>query len=70
MNAKTLSKLPEESLRAIHYAWRVVTYDTSSTKEEIFQFTAGILAGLNYAGIVSDEERQELFRYYKKWFMN
>lgn len=68
MNLATLNKLPEGSRSSIYYVWNVVYKEKDFDREEASQFVAGVVAGLNHAGIISDDEQRELFAYYRKWF--
>lgn len=68
MKMSTLNKLPEDSLNSIHCTFRFVYIHKDIDRDEAFQFVAGIIAGLNHAGILTNNERRELFQYYKKWF--
>lgn len=68
MKLATLNKLPEGSRSAISCMWRFVYIDKDTNREEAFQFVAGVIAGLFHAGILTEEERRELFVYYRTWF--
>lgn len=68
MKLSTLKKLPEDSRASISYAWRAVYIHKITEQEEGFQFVAGIIAGLSHANLITEDNRCELFAYYRRWF--
>lgn len=68
MKLAIINKLPEDSRASINYAWNSVYVKKDFYREEAFQFVAGIISGLSHVGIISEDERRELFGYYKQWF--
>lgn len=68
MKLAIINKLPENSKSSINFAWNCVYIAKEFNREEAFQFVAGIISGLNHVSVITDDERRELFNYYKRWF--